>query len=271
MDRWPINREEEGQMENGSANAPPGPLVTLSMLGVCSLSSEKKVVGNVPSNFYRIASYLLLAGDTPIAPRQRISGLLWPEAQSESANANLRQSLVRIRRLQANCGFKLVEMNFSLVFLVPDRVDWDLRNFLAASDTYNEASLATLCSTYGGDLLADISASSAEFEDWMQEQRSRLRGQLMAQLARALDDNKISTELRTNCARKMLTVDPCNERAFQVLMEEAAGNGDLLRVQQLYERCERQLLNEFGVRSSSDTRQLYMRLSHGGQHSPLRS
>lgn len=258
-------------MENGKANAPPGAAVTLNTLGICSLSVAGRIVGTVPSNFYRIATYLLLAGDGRVAPRQRISGLLWPEAQADSASANLRQSLVRIRRLQENYGFRLVEMNFSLVYVEPDQIAWDLRSYLSACRNYDEVSLNLLCSTYGGELLADIGASSAEFEDWMQEQRSSLRGQLLAQLSRALEDNSLSSETRTNCARKMLTVDPCSERAFQVLMKEAADNGDLLRVQQLFERCERQLMNEFGVRSSSDTRQLYMRLANGGPKPSVRS
>ncbi|KFB09259.1 AfsR/SARP family transcriptional regulator [Nitratireductor basaltis] len=258
-------------MENGRPNAPPGAEIALNTLGFCSLSAGNAIVSNVPSNFYRITTYLYLAGEPHIAPRQRISSLLWPEAQTESANANLRQSLVRIRRLQGDHHFKLMEMNFSLVHLTPSPVAWDLEDFLNACDHYDEQSLLVLCSSYGGDLLADIGASSTEFEDWMQEQRSRLRGQLLAQLSRALDDEEISPETRTVCARKLLTVDPCNERAFQVLMEEAAHNGDMMRLQQLYERCERQLMNEFGVRSSSDTRQLYARLANGGLHPPLRS
>lgn len=238
------------------------PRVSLNTLGVCSIEIDGVVQSAIPSSYFRIAAYLLLSGTRMMMSRQRLGSFFWPEADPEKASANLRQNLVRIRRFQDENDFQLIGSNFTLVYLATEGIDWDLRDFLDALEGDDEASLTRACDLYGGELLADIGAASAEFEEWLSEQRETLRSPFVDRLTAALHDGAaLSPAARSVCARKLLTLDPCNEQAFQVLMTEAAGQGDLARLQHLFERCERQLMNELGVGTSDDTRGLYSQLA----------
>lgn len=235
--------------------------VILSTLGVCSVEIHGGVATAIPSNLFRVAAYILLSGNNVTISRQRLAALIWSDADHEQAGVNLRQSLARIRRFQDEHHFRLLESSFTLVRLDPDGVEWDLRGLLQALDDDDEAAIAEVCRLYSGDLLADLPDSGAEFEEWLSEQRVLLRERVINKLIGALDSlSNFSSQLRSHSARKLLTVDPGNECAFQFLMREAAEHGDYARLRQIYAKCERYLMNEFGVSSSHQTRSLYMQL-----------
>ena len=248
------------------------PRISINMLGVCSIAADGVVQATVPSGFFRIAAYLLLSGSRMTMSRQHLKSMFWPDVDVENAGANLRQSLARIRRFQDENDFRFINSNFSLVYLTPDGIDCDLRGFLDTAEGDDVEALVSACELYGGELLADIGASSAEFEEWLAGQRERLRSGLIERLTGALNDGAgLSPAMRSLCAHKLLGVDPCNERAFQALMTEAAEQGDHARLRHLFERCERQLMSEFGVGSSADTRGLYAELSRGLGSPPPRN
>lgn len=261
---------ERGMQKTGTSDRKRVPRVALNTLGVCSIEIGGMVRSAIPSSYFRIAAYLLLSGARMMMSRQRLGALFWPEADPEKAGANLRQNLVRIRRFQDENDFQLIGSNFTLVYLTPEGIDWDLAGFLEALDGDDEPSLTKACELYGGELLAEIGASSAEFEEWLSEQRETLRSPFIEKLTAALaEDSGFSPAGRSLCARKLLALDPCNEQAFQALMTEAAEQRDIARLQHLFERCERQLKNEFGIGSSDDTRGLYAQLSRNlGLHMP---
>jgi DNA-binding SARP family transcriptional activator len=243
----------------------------MNTLGVCSIAVDGIVQSTVPSSCFRIATYLLLSGSRMMMSRQRLKSIFWPDADLEKASANVRQNLVRIRRFQDENGFQLIGSNFTLVYLMQHGIDWDLHDFLDALDGDDEASIVSACELYGGDLLADIGASSPEFEEWLSDQRERLRSALIEKLVGALADSSLSPPARGLCAHKLLAIDPCNEQAFQILMTEAAEQGDHARLHHLFARCERQLMNEFGVGISDGTRGLYSQLSRNLHSHPPRN
>lgn len=241
--------------------APVGERVIFSTLGVCSVEVHGGVASAIPSNLFRTATFILLSGNNVTISRQRLAALFWPDAHHEQAAANLRQSLARIRRFQDEHRFRLVEASFTLVRLDVSGIEWDLYELLKALSGEGEVALADVCRLYNGDLLADIPESGAEFEDWLTEQRVLLRESVIAKLAESLGaGGTLSSQLRSKCARKLLSIDPGNEQAFQTLMREAADNGDYARLRQIYAKCEQYLMKEFGVAISHKTRSLYAQL-----------
>lgn len=245
--------------------ATPKSMATVTTLGVCNVSLNGAVTAGVPSGLFRIAAYVRLSGSSFATSRQRLAALLWPKAEPNNASANLRQILARIRRFQEEHGFRFVESNFSLVYLNLDDVQFDLHEFLLTLESDDEAMIVQACDLYTGDLLSDISASSAEFEDWLSAERDMLRNLYIDRIVGALNgDTDLSAGSRGYCARKLLSVDPYNEQAFRILMIEAADNGDFARLRQIYERCEHRLMSELGVSSSSHTKSLYSQLTARG-------
>lgn len=242
--------------ERGGMAIPGKADIVINTLGACNIRVGDVVQRGVPLNFYKIAVFILLSGQRYIASRDTLRQLLWAEVEDrDKAAADLRQSLMRIRRLQEKLGFRLIECNNSSVYLVEDpNVYWDLREFLKHTDTPGYLGRIS----YPGELLSDIPYSGLDFEDWLSEQRQALRGEAIEYLSRAIaDEVGTDKEDRYNHARDLLRIDPCHEEAYRLLMIKAASNRDFSQLEYLYSRCERHLERDLGIQVSIETRSLH--------------
>ncbi|RDE09162.1 hypothetical protein DVH29_08200 [Pelagibacterium lacus] len=230
--------------------------VFVNTMGSYSLKVGGQVQSGIPLSFFKIAVYILLAVPGHVVSRDFIRYLLWPEVTDrDKAAADLRQSLMRIRRVQDKFGFRLIESNVSSIYLVEDEsVHWDLRDLLADM----KSSGVNQPVRYSGELLADLPYSGSEFEDWLSEQRQALRSQVIEFLSLAIGiEHNTRPELRYDHARDLLRIDPCNEEAYRLLMIKAASNRDLAQLEYLYKKCEHYLETDLGIGVSLETRMLH--------------
>ncbi|HEV7719019.1 MAG TPA: BTAD domain-containing putative transcriptional regulator [Arsenicitalea sp.] len=219
---------------------------------------------SVPSGFYRVAAYILLAGrDRPVL-RQRIGHLLWSESDPARAGADLRQVLARIRRYQAEHGFLFITATATTLSLSGDsNVFCDLAAFIEELRNPEVESSVRLCELYRGDLLESQASAGSEFEEWLFFQRSRLRDEFIDNISLAiLPDSGLTAQERTFCARRLTEVDPCNEGAYRALMWGAAESGQLSKVRHLFDVCSRRLRDELGVDPDEETVELFLTLTH---------
>ena len=233
--------------------------IAISTVGSCVILVDGKVVSGVPTIFYKVAAYLLLAGTNGSVTRQRLWSALWSDPRdADRAAANLRRSLARIRALQAKYGFALIESNFHTVYLVEDaQVSWDLKRLWGILLDQGQP---VRLGSYPGELLADIHDSGPEFEDWLGTWRETLRGRFLDRLAQSISDESWASKngpTRRALAQEILSVDPCNEEAFRILMIDAAASRNAARLKQVYQRCETELRHELNVAISAETRTLY--------------
>ena len=238
--------------------------IAVTVMGSCNVTIAGRVVPGVPSNFFRIAAYLILSGQHLSAPRHRLGAVLWPNIDHVMAGANLRQALLRIRHFQAEHGFTLISANFSTVFmeqLTP--VDVDLLSIVGLLHDTAPTGAVDLCKLLAGELLYDIGDSGPDFEEWLALQRSHLRDRCADRLAMAIvASGYLSSTERIACAHKLLDIDPCDENAYRQLMLEASENGQISRIHILFDACKRQLIQEFGVQPSLQTLELFKQLTH---------
>lgn len=230
--------------------------VVINTMGTCSVRVDGVAQNGIPLSFYKIAVFILLSVSGRIVSRESVRAILWSEVHDrDRAAADLRQSLMRIRRVQRRLGFQLIESNISSIYLVEDSsVSWDLRDFLEQMSGIGQHQRIR----YPGELLADLPYSGADFEDWLVEQRHHLRSQTIEFLSNAIaEEADLSSGRRYNHARDLLTVDPCNEEAYRLLMIEAATNRNFAQLQYLFKRCEDSLQRDLGIRVSSETRSLH--------------
>lgn len=230
--------------------------IVMTTLGSCSLRADDKAQNGIPCNFYKIAAYILLSGSDRIVSRDAIRQLLWSEQDDrDKAAADLRQTLMRIRRVQDALGFRLIESNLSSVYLVDDpALSWDLAECLAQISSGDYQGRVR----YPGDLLADIPYCGAEFEDWLAEQRHFLRSEMLEYLIRAIEDeSETGSERRYDHAHDLLRIDPCNEEAYRLLMIRAATNRDFSQLEYLFRKCEKSLERDLGIRVSVETSALH--------------
>ncbi len=235
---------------------------TIKLLGPSCLLVGSNLVQGVPASFFRIAAYLILSPPERVQARSRTAALFWPNADDGKAAANLRQAVARIRHVQEENGFTLIEANISTLHLTPsDDVYCDLIELSRHIEGEVVLSPLQLARIYGGELLADQESSSEEFEDWLSSQRNELLLHAVDGIAEGMRTGAgLNHAERSICARRLLELDPYREDAVCVLMEEAAERRHYGRVTELYTSMRSVLSKELGIEPSPETRALYTSL-----------
>lgn len=236
--------------------------ISLNLLGGCALTIDDRLVAGVTSSFFRIVCYITLSGIHGTVPRRRIGALLWSDADDGKAAANLRQALARIRHVQQEQGFCLIESNHSTIYLVPNHgVHCDLVELMDHLSGRRAGTAADLCDLYGGELLADLDESGAGFEDWLNIQRDQLHSEFVDRMTAAIaPESPLSHADRAICAHRLLALDPYNEEAYRCLMREAAEHRQIARLHYLYDTIRALLAEELGVPPAPETEKLYHQL-----------
>lgn len=228
----------------------------LSLLDGFQVRTRGRVV-RVPMSSQRLLAFLALHA----RPLQRlfVAGSLWLAASEDHANASLRTTLWRLRRLDRG----LVQATPTHVALVPD-VAIDLRDTSAAarraiSGNLQEGDVSMLCNTE--ELLPDW------YDDWVVIERERFR-QLRLHALDALCDRFTGSGRYADAANAALcaiTIEPLRESAHRALIRThlAEGNhGEAIRHYELYcSLLERRL----GLDPSPKLRELVW--EHGGRAS----
>ena len=114
--------------------------------------------------------------------RERLAGLLWPEADGARARASLRRTL-SVTAAAAGPGLRVTR---AAVALDPGRVQVDVTDFEAAAAGPDAGSLDRAARLYRDDFLAGFALRDCpEFDDWQAATADRLRqrphGQLRVQ------------------------------------------------------------------------------------------
>ena len=151
-------------------------------------------------DFVRLfGSPTLLAGDTPVrlpagigevvallsleyrqvAERRTLAARLREDAPDGVALNALRQTLLRLRRVESRHGVTVLHAFDAHLARTDDCVPTDLEAFLALGEIVTAADLARLLDLYRGDLLADVDARG-DLRTWLDSQRNRLRDRFIA-------------------------------------------------------------------------------------------
>lgn len=118
-----------------------------------------------------LLAYLALARPRGGIPRDRLLGVFWPELPEHRARASLRQALYRLR---VELGRDVIATRGEThVEVLRDRVQCDVLTF---EDVIAMERQEAALDLYAGDLLAGFRLSAApEFEQWLDDERTRLR------------------------------------------------------------------------------------------------
>ena len=185
--------------------------------------------------------------------------LLWPEMEPSAAQNNLHKNLHHIRSAVANKGIEspLVSLKGEMVELAPGvQVDADefrdkARAALAGEEV---ASLEQAAGIYRGELLPEDT-----YEEWTQAAREDARSryvEVMLGLAKASDrhgEHSRSIEV----LQALLGVDPLNEEAHRLLMNQYAHTGSKHRALRQYQALVERLREELGTQPSEETSALF--------------
>ncbi len=234
-------------------------MLEIRALGGLSLGENGGAIENLGS---RKAEALLvyLAVEGRALNRDLLAALFWPESGQKHASASLRVALSILRK---HLG-AYVDISRNSVRLDPEAEIYfdlsDLEGKLTSGDIQGALAL------YQGDLLEGFYVrGSPEFEDWLRFEQEHVRRSLVKALHKC-----ISREIEAGAyakglpfVRRLLTLDPLDELAYQQSMQLLALTGQRTVALAEYETCCQVLREELGVEPSWETKELYERISAG--------
>jgi WD40 repeat protein/DNA-binding SARP family transcriptional activator len=242
-------------------------MLELRLLGQFEARVDGDIVALQSRPAQSLLAYLALSAGTAHR-REKLAGLLWPDATDENARSNLRHALWRIR--------KSIEGGpFSSPYLLSDELavafnagsDYWLDAALIARNTNTHESLQELQQSldiYRGELLPGF------YDDWVSLERERLEAVFQHRMQRLLD--RLVDEARWSevleWGERWVALGHAPEPGYRALMQAHDQLGDRPRIVDVYRRCREALFNDLGVEPSQQTRRLYERLSGGEQLSP---
>lgn len=193
--------------------------------------------------------YLALAEPGGFHSRDRLMALLWPESDAESARHALRNALHALRSaLGENALLRRGEGSVGVNFDVLRCDALELRRLIAAGRL--EEGLAL----WQGDLAPAFHVSGvAEFERWLEAQRTGIRQLVRATAWKRADQLAGAGAAEIEAVRLALGLDPCYEPGARRLMLLLARSGDRSAALRVYDQLARQLAEDFDTEPAGET------------------
>jgi DNA-binding SARP family transcriptional activator len=195
--------------------------------------------------------------------REKLAGLLWPEADDDRAQRSLRTALWSGRRLLSSADARLAESllasRLDVRWLPAMDVELDLQQFERAMASWRQArtkeplaALAALQSAlaiYRGPLLEGL------YDDWCLDERYRLEEHYLSALAAAVSQLEAVGQLQeaVACAQRLLASDPLREEIHRTVIRLLGDLGDRSAVLRQYQHCKEILARELDEPPSAET------------------
>ncbi len=221
--------------------------------------------------------------------RERLVGLLFPEMPDEQARTNLRQTLARLRRTiddqaadpsflrisRESTQFNLASKHFLDVADFERLISGCQAHKLARDQNCRDCvhQLEEAAALYRGPFLDGFSIDdSAAFEDWLGAKREQYHQEILAALEQVADYHERggSYAAATQFVRRLLQIDPWNEKAHRQLMRLLAYQGQRTAALQQYLQLETTLEEELAVEPLAETQRLFESIRSTKDERPYR-
>ena len=202
--------------------------------------------------------YLALAPRRRCRRRDQVVGLFWPELDGVHARGALNQAVRYLRRSLGDDV--LISQGEEEVGLNQDLIWCDAAAFNAHHDA---SEFDRALEVYRGVFLSGFFAdASAEFEQWVEDERNGFRHRARAAASALSEVAEKGGDLKAalHWARRNALVAPDDESAVARLILLLDQNGDRVGALNTYEALRRRLLEEFGVRPSAETEAIVARI-----------
>lgn len=248
-------------------------LLSLTFLGAFEVTTASGAITGFRTDKVRaLLTYLALSGGRP-QRRERLAALFWPENDHQTALANLRLTLHRLRQTLDNASPGLTATLFATTHstvtfhVAAAQVDvLRFQHLMAECEVHPHADLhrchaclarlTEAVELYGGELLAGFGLDNApEFEEWLLLHRERLNNLGLLALHHLATAYEAQDELEQalHYAQRKLALDPYREETHQQIMRLLARSGYISRALAQYETCRRLLRDEVGVEPDAET------------------
>jgi len=197
--------------------------------------------------------------------RETLATLLWGNTDDDRARNSLRQTLFVLRTALPGTLSGVLRIDADSIGVDPAATDVDVPAFerLAAEETPH--ALERAAALYRGDLLEGFDVKEEAFEQWLIQERERLRDLAIEVLARLFRQQCADAggEPAIRTARRLLALDPLQEIAHRALMRLLAQTGRREAALRQYEVCADLLRCELRLEPEPETEQLHQEILRG--------
>jgi TolB-like protein/Tfp pilus assembly protein PilF len=237
-------------------------LAELKLLGVFELRLSDGEAVELPGQKDRaLLAILALAQGAPQS-RDKLAGLLWSDRGDAQARDSLKHALTRVRQSLGETLADALIADRQTIRLDPARVAVDAVQLEQLVRSAIPESLEQACALAAGDLLDGINIRDAGFEEWLQNERQRLR-RLQEDALTSLLAPSLPIETRERAARRLIALDPLREAATRALMQVHLERGETAQAMKLFETLKGRLHAELGVKPEPETMRLQEALRQG--------
>jgi DNA-binding SARP family transcriptional activator len=234
-------------------------MISIRLLGQFEVRRDSQPVELASRPAQSLLAYLLLNAGIEFR-REKLAGVIWPEATEDNARTYLRQALWRIRKAIGADYLLADRMSVAFNATADYGLDVDILEKPMEAG-WTTGSLGEALGVYKGELLPGF------YEDWAALERDRLQTvfeqRIRQLLVRLIEEGHWKIVL--HWGERWIALGHTSETAYRALMIAHAGMGDLARMASAYERCVDALASDLGVEPSSETQQLYKQLQEDGQ------
>ncbi|MDR8389575.1 hypothetical protein NC796_00410 [Aliifodinibius sp. S!AR15-10] len=233
--------------------------------GFCLKFNGEQIADLDSPRLQQILAYLILNRSSRQS-RQYLAFQFWPDSSEKQALANLRNQLHLLRNVFPEAERYLIVDHKSLqwntqVTSISDVAKFEVsvrqaKQVKKEKDTHQIKALKKAISLYKGPLLPEY------YEDWIEHHRVRLKHAYESALQKLIEllENDRNFDEAIYYAKKFIQHDPLNETAWRWLMKLYASDNNRASALQTYRKCANVLKEEFDVRPSRDTTEVYKRL-----------
>jgi DNA-binding SARP family transcriptional activator/TolB-like protein len=201
-------------------------MLTLRLFGGLSLTDSGCAVPAQATQRRRLALLAVLAtSDSSPTSKDKLTALLWPDANREHARHLLSDSLYVMREALGDHVFRIAR---DFVALDPAHLTSDVAEFRRALSAGDVRGAAEVHGARGAFLEGVHLVDSVEFEHWVDAERSRLSAELQRALDRLASDAARNGDLHSAVTwrRRLAAEDPLSSSAALALMGALAEAGD---------------------------------------------
>jgi len=250
---------------------PSGTGVEIRLLGPMTVHVDGQAVTLAAKKVRALLAYLVQREGVDMA-RTVLTGLLWGERGEAQARASLRQSLSELRAALGEAADALIANKESVAWKAG--AAWlDTRALELAAKSDDDSLLRATTALYGGDFLEGLAIDELPFDQWLVSERERFRllvATIYTRLAKSAEGAGRTEEAITH-GLKLLQLDPLQEHVHRMLMRLYAAQGRPDAALAQYERCERELANQLGVKPDVETETLMRAIKARRRETPARA
>ncbi len=233
-------------------------MLTVRLLGPLAVDGTAAI--EFPTRKTAMLFALLAFNPGKTVRRDAVRNLLWSDRGDAQSSGSLRRALSDIRRLlECHDAGDALWTSATELRLEANAVEVDVEEFASLLTDGGEDALARAALIYRGDLLSDVKAADAAFDDWLRIERQSLRNaaERLAEKLSEIAGSEPAFDAAERLALQLLRADEACEAAHRAIIRTLIRRGRHNAAIKQYASCVDAVREHLGAEPEDETRVLF--------------